>query len=57
MLRTSVSMVFIIEKPLSHSALLTGMIIDEEYRLFNLGNLSYSKVRKYHKKRINVLND
>ena len=46
MLRTSVEIIFIIEKPRSHSALFTGMMIDEEYRRFNLGNLSYSKVRK-----------
>ena len=46
MLRTSVQMIFMIEKPLSHSALLTVMIIDEEYRRFNLGNLSCSKVQK-----------
>ena len=39
-------MMFMIEKLHSHSALLTGMIIDEEYRCFNLGNLSCSKVWK-----------
>ena len=46
MLRKSVQIIFMIEKPLSHSALLIGTIIDEEYRRFNLGNLSCSKVWK-----------
>ena len=43
---TSVQMIFLIEKPVSNSALLKGMIIDKEYRRFNLGNLRCSKVRK-----------